>query len=480
MSLFLGIDVGTQGVKALVFDAQESRVVARAASPLELLPVDREGAAEQNPQDWIHAADDAIRNALSTVDRTRVVAVGVSGQQHGFVAMNERQEVIRPAKLWCDTETAPEAEELSTALGRPIPAGFTASKILWLKRHEPQNFADLRSILLPHDYYNWYLTGRAVMEAGDASGTGLFDPVRREFDSEAIAAIDPRIGGCLPSLVGPQEWIGTLRPELAAQWDLSPEVRVAPGSGDNMMSALGAGAIEAGVWVISLGTSGTLFAYHADPVVDPEGMIAPFCDATGAWLPLLCTMNCTTVTEEVRRGFEMSLTELTEAAEEVEIGCEGLTFLPYLAGERAPNWPHATGTLLGIRGASLRPGFLFRAAMEGATFALWNGAQRLRDFGVSASEIRLVGGGSQNPLWQRMIADCFQVPLRFPAEAESAAFGGALQAAALYSEQSPSTFLRRHEAILTEQRIQPDPENEGAYQDAFRRFRQSGQLLFAS
>ncbi|MCH2107041.1 MAG: xylulokinase, partial [Planctomycetes bacterium] len=232
------------------------------------------------------------------------------------------------------------------------------------------------------------------------------------------------------------------------------------------MSAIGSGAVRPGVLVMSLGTSGTLFAQAEQPVVDPAGEIAPFCDATGHWMPLLCTLNCTTVTEEVRAGTGLDHEALTAAAGEVAPGCEGVSFLPYLAGERTPNWPHATGALLGLREGSLRPGLLFRAAMEGATFALAAGVDRLKELGVAADELMLVGGGSKNALWRQVVADVTGLRVRLPAEAESAALGGALQSLALAADAPLVDALRGQAVPLEDEAIEPSPEAQRAYQDA--------------
>jgi xylulokinase len=480
MALFLGLDAGTQGAKALVWDAEAGRVLGRGAASYGLLPAREPGEAEQHPWTWVEGVEAAIAQALADpgVDAGAIRGLAVSGQQHGCVVLDEEGEVVRPAKLWCDTSTAAEAAELAGALGRPLPAGYTASKLLWLKRREPEHFARVRRVLLPHDYLNLHFSGEAVAEAGDASGTGYFDPERREWDARAAAAIDDGLLARLPRLVGPDEPVGRVRPELAARLGLPEDLLVAPGSGDNMMSALGAGAVREGVLVMSLGTSGTLFGRAERPVIDPEGAIAPFCDAAGAWLPLLCTMNCTTVTEEVRAAFGLPLEELTAAAAEVAPGCDGLRFLPYLAGERSPDWPHASGVLHGLRPGGLRPGPLFRAAMEGAAFALLLGHERLRRFGVEADELRVVGGASRNPVWRRVLADAFQLPLRFPVEAESAALGAAMQAAAVWSKQPVAAFVSAQEPPMSEERVKPDAGARAAYAAAFDDFRRLGRELF--
>jgi xylulokinase len=247
-----------------------------------------------------------------------------------------------------------------------------------------------------------------------------------------------------------------------------------------MMSALGAGAVDHGSLVVSLGTSGTLFGPSDRPVVDPAGLIAPFCDATGRWLPLLCTMNCTVVTEEVRACFGMPHDRLTELAADEPIGAGGVTFLPYLQGERAPDWPHARGVVHGLEPGSMRPGALYRAALEGATLALAHGAKRLAALGLAARELRVVGGGSRNPLWRRILADAFGAPLRFPAEPESAALGAALQAAAVASGTAASAFLRAHPPLMSPETVEPIDANVRAYRDVAARFDALGVRLFGA
>lgn len=469
MSLHLGIDVGTQGTKALVYDADAGAVVGRGAVGYGLIEGLAVGACEQEPRTWVDAMRVSVAEALSGIEAGAVAGIGVSGQQHGFVALDAADEVIRPAKLWCDTETEPEAKELSRLTGVPTPAGFTASKILWLKRHEPAAFSRLARVLLPHDYINLVLTGEAAMECGDASGTGFFDPVQRIFDEERMVAIDEELPGRLPGLIGADDSVGGLRAEWAEEWGLRAGIPVAAGSGDNMLSALGAGAVRPGVLVMSLGTSGTLFAQAEQAVVDPLGEIAPFCDATGHWLPLLCTLNCTSVTEEVVASSGKDHAELTALAERVPPGCEGVSFLPFLAGERTPDWPLASGAILGLREGSLRPGLLYRAAMEGASFALAAGLERLRGLGVVADELRVVGGGSKNPLWCQVVADVTGLAVRLPSEPESAALGGALQSLALADDRPLLEALRAVDVPLVPHAIAPRDEAQGAYEEALQR-----------
>ena len=431
-SLFLGFDIGTQSVKALLIDADRAVVVARTSEALQLLPGLPAGHMEQDPAAWLAAVQRTCRDLLaslpSDIDVRQILGIGVSGQQHGCVVLDEHDAVVRPAKLWCDTATAKEAQQLSAQLGRAVPTGFTASKLLWLKQQEPQRWQRVRRVLLPHDYVNFWLTGDATMECGDASGTGWFDPVQRGFAADAMAAIDERMPSLLPPLLATGAFAGRLRAEAAQALGLPAGIPVAAGGGDNMMSAIGSGATAAGVVVVSLGTSGTIFTRTDSVVVDPQGLIAPFCSSDGAWLPLLCVMNLTGVTEEVKALTGLDHGALTALAEQVAPGCDGLLWLPFLLGERVPDLPTATGTLLGMRPGTLRPGHLYRAALEGTSLNLGLGFQRLRELGTSIHEVRLTGGAANNALWRQILANTFAAPVRVLLETESAALGAALQA----------------------------------------------------
>jgi xylulokinase len=476
--LVLGLDVGTQGTKALLLEPESGAVVARAERAYGLLPDLPPGAAEQHPDTWIDAVKAATRAVLDRVARGRIAAVGVSGQQHGLVVLDEQLSVVRPAKLWCDTSTAEEAAELSRLLGRPVPTGYTASKILWLTRHEPAVWARVRHVLLPHDYVNLRLTGRLAMEAGDASGTGLFDPVARCFlGDDELAAVDARLSDMLPALIEPGTPVGTLTADGAALLGLREGLPVATGSGDNMCSALGSGATRPGIVVVSLGTSGTVFTCSEVPVVDSSGLIAPFCDATGAWLPLLCVMNCTNVTEEVRAAFPDAGDHdaLTCAAQDVPPGCDGLLWLPYLQGERVPDLPRARGLLSGMSAGSLRPGMLFRAALEGVCLNLGWGVERLRALGVSVDAVRVVGGGAQNPLWRSILADVLDASVTRLLEPESAALGAAIDAAWTLRRLAGDAVTADEVATpciaLADEVDEPDRIRVDAYRELSGRFR---------
>lgn len=439
MSLFIGIDSGTQSTKAVVLDLETGEVVAEARAPHQLITGLPPGHMEQHPQGWAAALDAVIGEVAAKVDRARVRGIGVSGQQHGFVPLDEKGAVIRPAKLWCDTSTMAECALITKKLGGPrgairatgnlILPGFTAPKILWLKRHEPANYRRLRHVLLPHDFLNFHLTGNFFMEHGDASGTALMDVRRRMWSAAAVRAVDAALADWLPALSESSAAAGILRAELARKFGLRDDVVVSAGGGDNMMGAIGTGNVKPGVVTASFGTSGTIYAYADAPVVDPRGEIAAFCSSTGGWLPLLCTMNVTTVTEQVRTLFGYDFAALDAAVNATPAGAGGLVLLPYLAGERTPNVPLGSGVLLGLNGQNFAAGNLARAAVEGVTLGMNYGLRRLGELGVKAKEIRVTGGGAKSAVWRQVMADIFGVPVVAMVEDEGAALGGALQAA---------------------------------------------------
>ena len=483
--LFLGIDCGTQGLKAVVYDAVGKATIGVGSVAYGLLPSTEVGCAEQDPAVWVGAMHDAAAQGTSAASTGACVrGVGVSGQQHGLVALDEAYGVIRPAKLWCDTQSAPEAVELAARLGWGIVAGFTSTKLLWLKRHEPEAFGRLAHIALPHDYLNWVLTGELVMECGEASGTGLLDPESRAWDGAAAAMVDAALLGKLPPLIGPCDAAGALQPAAAAALGVPAGVPVSAGGGDNMMSALGCGVSVEGRVAISLGTSGTLFAKAPSAARDASGAICPFFDATGGGLPLMCTLNAAGVPEEVRAGYGLPRDEIGALAAAEPAGCEGLSMLPFLAGERTPNWPHASGALVGLRAGHLaRPGLLYRAALEGVAFSLRGGIAALRKHGVpEVREVRLVGGGAKSALWRAVIADALQVRVVCPASPESAARGAALQAAAhVYGVPADrlGEWAATEHAVPLEASVEPDPAAAAAYDGAYALYEGRARALFA-
>jgi D-xylulose kinase len=438
----IGIDSGTQSTKAVLMDVRTGRVVAAATASYPLYE-QADGTREQDPADWIAAATRTIRAVVraAKLQATQVLGIGVSGQQHGFVPLDKNGAVLRRAKLWNDTSTHAQCAELVAAMGglkatiaaigNAIPPGFTISKIRWLKECEPARYAKLALILLPHNYINYWLTGVAAMEPGDASGTALYDVTRRCWSAPALRALDAQrdLRACLPPLQESHEIVGTLRPALARSLGLATTCIVATGGGDNMMAAIGTGNVREGIVTASLGTSGTVFAYAHKPVLDRQaGAIAAFCSSSGGWLPLVCVMNCTVSTDLVKAAFGLSTARLTAVASRTAPGADGLTLLPYFRGERNPNVPHGKGVVLGLTPLNFTPAHFCRMAMEGATLSMQRALAQLRAQQLSFTQIRLTGGGSKNALWRQMCADVFGVECRTLQYEEAAALGGALQA----------------------------------------------------
>jgi xylulokinase len=481
MSLFIGIDSGTQSVKAVVLDLEARKVIAEARAPHTLIAGLPVGHMEQHPQEWIAAMDAVILAVAQKIDRARVRGIGVSFQQHGFVPLDEKGEVIRPAKLWCDTSTTDECVRITKKLGGSKAAirqlgnlvlpGFTAPKILWLKRHEPANYRRLRHVLLPHDYLNFHLTGNYGMEFGDASGTALMDVRTRTWSKPVLNAIDRNLADWLPSPSESHQASGILRTDLATKYGFSSDVVVSAGGGDNMMGAIGTGNVSPGVVTASFGTSGTIYAFAAKPVIDPQGEIAAFCSSTGGWLPLLCTMNVTTVTEHVRSLFGYDHAALEAAVSSAPAGSDGLVLLPYLAGERTPNVPDGSGVLLGLSGKNFTAPAIARAAMEGATMGMNYGLRRLAALGVKPKEIRITGGGAKSAAWRQIMADIFGVPVVGMVEEEGAALGGALQAAWCVARREGnakakiSDFTSGVVALKEETRCVPNKANVARYRE---------------
>jgi len=434
----IGIDSGTQGTKALVVDFESGRVLGQGQAPHEMVPGLPPGASEQDPETWVTAMEIALAAALkeSRVEPRKVVSLGISGQQHGFVPLDLRGRPIRPAKLWNDTSTIEETEiivgrlggarEFIRKLGISLAVGFTASKILWLKRHEPENFEKLATVLLPHNYLNHHLTGRFHMEYGDASGTGLMDVRNLRWSREAVAAVDSGLPGKLPALSHPREPVGFVRKAVAARFGLG-QVLVSGGGGDNMMGAIGTGNVTPGVSTLSLGTSGTIYSHSGEAFVDPEGEIAAFCDSTGGWLPLLCTMNVTNTTELFKSVFKLDNRTLGALAAKAAPGSGGLLFLPFVDGERVPVLPFSSAVFFGLNRGTFDAAHLARAVREGTILNLGSGVARMRALGLKPDEIRATGGGSKSRLWLQIAADILRTPVVTLKEQEAAAYGGALQ-----------------------------------------------------
>ena len=467
MNTVIGIDLGTQSVKVVFYDFESKSFAAIESAPLDLYQGDV-GVAEQQSHWWLNA----LRDAFAKVDpdvRHSARAIAVSGQQHGFVPVDASNEVLAPVKLWCDTSTEAECAEIMDAfggreacieqVGNPIVPGYTASKVRWLRNAKRKLYDQMDCILLPHDYLNLYLTGERCMEMGDASGTGFLDIREREWSEGMLRALDDErdLSECLPPLRAANETVGTLRKDVADEFDLLAGIPVGIGGGDNMMGAIGTGNVRPGNVTMSLGTSGTVYAFAEKPIVDPQGNIAAFCSSTGGWLPLLCTMNCTVTTELMRGLLGADIAEFEAKISSAGRGSEGVITLPFFNGERTPNLPNAKGCLVGLNSQNMKPENLLRSAVEGATYALKFGIDELAGLGVDAQEIVVTGGGAKSAKWRQVVADICAVPVVVFEQDEGAAFGAALQALQLVETGSSigdlvDVHLTRDEARCCEPR----------------------------
>ena len=480
--LSLGIDSGTRSTRTLALDSDSGEVIAfaqHAYGTVEGLP---SGHVEQEPNVWLEAAAATILECLEKVGsrRTEIRAIGVTAQQHGLVALDEANEPLRPAKLWCDVSTAAQCEEFNKGfgglegllerIGNPMLPAYTAPKLLWLKQNEPANFRRLTSVLLPHDYLNFWLTGERQMEYGDASGTGFMDVRTREWSTPILRFIDPRVESMLPPLRSSRRPAGLLRSTLREEWGLPDDVLVSAGSGDNMMSAIGTGNIRPGIVTMSLGSSGTICAFSEGPVIDPKGEVAAFCDATDHWLPLTCTMNVAVATEQTRELFGWDIPMMEERVAAVPPGAGGILFLPYLQGERTPNLPKSSAVFHGLTTENMKPDLMARAVVEGVTLGLAYGLRRFRDLGLVPQEIRLTGGGSQSAVWRQIAADVLGFPTVALRVAEGAALGAALQALWTFAQVkgNPVSLEKLVDDVVVvdkESQIEPDRDAHSLYRE---------------
>ncbi|RON69456.1 xylulokinase [Pseudomonas fluorescens] len=488
--LFLGIDCGTQGSKAIILDAASGQVLGQGAAAHTMIS-GANGRREQDTHQWLDAFALATRKALvaADVDGQSILGIGVSGQQHGLVLLDDQGQVLRPAKLWCDTETTAENDRLLSHLGGEkgslerlgvvIAPGYTVSKLLWTKEQHPDVFSRIARILLPHDYLNFWLTGRACSEYGDASGTGYFNVRTRQWDLQLLRDIDSsgRLQAALPELIDAHQAVGTILPTIAEHLGINPNALVASGGGDNMMGAIGTGNIQPGAITMSLGSSGTVYAYADSPKVSPDASVATFCSSSGGWLPLICTMNLTNATGAIRELFDLDLGPFNDLVAQAPIGAEGVSMLPFFNGERVPALPHATGSLHGLTLDNLTQANLCRAAVEGTTFGLRYGLDLLRQNGLQSRSICLIGGGSKSAVWRQIVADIMDTPVICTEHSEAAALGAAIQAAWCKSwsnghEDTLADLCQRCVTLDPSSETLPIAANVTAFQQAYERYQQ--------
>ena len=477
VSLYIGIDLGTSAVKLLLVDGEGA--VRSTVSKEYPLYFPQNGWSEQNPEDWWSACLAGIPELLEGSDPSEVRGIGCGGQMHGLVALDAEDNVLRPAILWNDGRTAVEVDYLNGQVGKDklsaltaniAFAGFTAPKLLWMKKHEPELFDRIAKIMLPKEYVNYRLTGVHCCDYSDASGMLLLDVEHKCWSKEMLDICGIREDQ-MPNLFESCEVVGELCPDVAAQLGLPKGVKVVAGAGDNAAAAVGTGTVGEGACNISLGTSGTIFISSNRFGVDPNNALHAFAHADGAWHLMGCMLSAAScnkwLCEEILRTSDF-------AAEQVDItedklGTNPVFFLPYLMGERSPiNDTDARGTFIGLSMDSTRSDMV-QAVLEGVAFAIRDSFEVARSLGIDIKRSKLCGGGAKSPLWRKMIANVLNIALDIPQTEEGPGYGGAMLAmvgcGAYDSVQSAVDAL-----VHTDRTVEPDPEIAARYEVQYRKF----------
>lgn len=483
----LGIDLGTSGTKTILFDP-EGRALASASAEYPLYQP-QNGWAEQDPEDWWRAARDTIRAVVtrSGVDPSCIRGIGISGQMHGLVLTDADGVPLRRAILWCDGRTQQECDEITETIGRerlisltanPALTGFTAGKLLWVRRHEPGLFAQAAHLLLPKDYLRLKLTGEYCCDMTDGSGTNLMDVKKRCWSREICDRLEIP-SSLLPPLLESCEAAGTVTPRAAAETGLAAGTVVAAGAGDNMAAAIGTGVVAPGAAFITLGTSGVIFSHAAKPQIDPAGRVHTFCAAVpGACAVMSCTLAaglslrwfrdcfCQQECEEARLSGTDPYAVMDQEAADIPIGAERLIFLPYLMGERSPLMDsRARGAFIGLSAVHDRRHML-RAVMEGVLYSQRQNLDILRAMKTVPAVLTACGGGAKSPLWRQMTADVLGLPVQTLENTEGPALGAAILAgvaAGIYADVSDGCARMVRSAAV----LHPDAARTAAYEKVY-------------
>ena len=491
MKHWLGIDIGTGGSRALLV-REDGGVSCGVTAPHEDILMHRPLWAEQRPENWWDAARDAVRGALAKtgVQGGDIEGIGLSGQMHGLTLLDARNEVIRPALIWCDQRSQEQVDWINGTAGEemvleqtanPVLTGFTAPKLLWVRDHEPDRFDRIRKMLLPKDYIRYQLTGEFASEVSDASGTALFDVVGRRWAYPLVErlGIDRSI---LPEVVESTEVTGNIARSVAEETGLSEGTPVVGGGGDQAASAVGNGIVEPGLVSCTIGTSGVVFSHLDQAAYDPEGRVHTFCHAVpGKWHVMGVTQGAGLSLQWFRNNFagELAAAEargaevydlLTDEAATIPAGSEGLLWLPYLMGERTPHLDaNARGGWIGLTAKHTRA-HLARSILEGVAYSLNDCLGIIESLGAEVAAVRASGGGAKSPLWREILAGVFRKPIATLETQEGSAYG-----AALLAMVGTGAFRSVEEAcravIAERRRLQPDKSLSAAYRKPYSLFR---------
>lgn len=481
MTLLLGIDLSTTGAKALLVDGA-GRVVSSATTPLTLY-TPRYLWSEQEPNEWWAATAGSIGRALTNAGASGadVAAIGLTGQMHGLVVLDQQRQVLRPAILWNDQRCGAECDEIRRRIGRQrlvqisgndALTGFTAPKILWLEKHEPEIYRQIRHVLLPKDFIRYKLTGSLAMDKADGSGTMLFDLRKRSWAPELLNALNIPAEWLPPTFEG-HEITGEVTTEAAALTGLRQGTPVVAGGGDQSAQAIGVGVVHPGTMAITLGTSGVVFAATESPLIEPDGRLHAFCHAvSGRWHLMGVMLSAAGSLQWYRDTFasDKTFAELVDEAAQIPAGSEGLIFLPYLTGERTPYPdPLARGAWIGLS-ARHQQAHLIRAILEGVAFGLRDIFKLMKTVGLGPTgQIRLSGGGAKSVLWRQILAGTLGTELITVNTTEGAAFGAALLAgvgAGIWTDVDAACA----ETIQVEDRVSPDPLSVARYESVYQQY----------
>ena len=478
MNLYIGIDLGTSAVKLLLVN--ETGEILKTVTKEYPLRFPQPGWSEQDPADWWRAVQHGILQLTEHEDKSAIRGIGCGGQMHGLVALDENDAVIRPAILWNDGRTAEETEWLNTAIGKKklseltaniAFAGFTAPKLLWMKKHEPDNFARIRKIMLPKDYINYRLTGVHACDYSDASGMLLLDVEHKRWSKEMLA-ICGVTEEQMPRLFESYEVIGTIQGFVSGALGLPRDCRVVAGAGDNAAAAVGTGTVGEGACNLSLGTSGTIFISSEHFSVDPNNALHAFAHADGRYHLMGCMLSAASC----NKWFcDQILKSGDYAGEQVDItqemlGRNRVFFLPYLMGERSPiNDTDARGTFVGMSMDTRRADML-QVVLEGVAFAIRDSFEVARSLGIEITRSKLCGGGARSPLWRKIIANVLNISLDIPQTEEGPGYGGAMLAmvgCGVYETVAScaSRLVRVSETVL------PDPEIAARYEERYQKYK---------
>ncbi|MGR9078211.1 xylulokinase [Rhizobium leguminosarum] len=473
--MYLGLDLGTSGVKAMLIDGDQ-KIVGSANGSLDVSRP-HSGWSEQEPAHWVRATEEAVAGlkAKHPKELAAVKGIGLSGQMHGATLIDASDKVLRPCILWNDTRSYVEAAALDAdprfraLTGNIVFPGFTAPKLAWVAKHEPDVFGKIAKVLLPKDYLRLWLTGEYISEMSDSAGTSWLDTGKRAWSSELLAATKLSEEQ-MPALVEGTELAGKLRSELAAQWGISGDVVVAGGAGDNAASACGMGTVSDGAAFVSLGTSGVLFAANGSYLPKPESAVHAFCHALpNTWHQMGVILSATDALNWHSGVTGRSAADLTGEVGDTLKAPTGVTFLPYLSGERTPhNDAVIRGAFIGLEHESSRI-VLTQAVLEGVAFAIRDNLEALRSAGTGISRVTAIGGGSRSRYWLASIATALGVPVDLPADGDfGAAFGAARLGLIAATGADPIAVCT---PPVTAGTIEPVSALSGAYEDAYKRYR---------